>query len=108
VPKREFTVVLDVPDAFNEGWDNPYSIMGATRLQDGVLMWTLWADAKQPQATWVKAGYDDEGEQVRARDAGEWVTGKLLHFDEIQDSPYLVLLDGSLHFGWFRECERCL
>jgi hypothetical protein len=110
--KRVFEIELDVPDDFDATYNPPYQFGGRYAIRDGMLAWSVYADAKVPTPQWRKATASDEGKQVRFRDtdACKWQHGKLLHWATCAESsyPYLGMVaadDGSLYPTWFNECE---
>jgi len=110
--KRKFEIELNVPDDFDATYNPPYQFGGRYAIRDGMLAWSVYADAKVPTPQWRKATASDEGKQARFRDtkACEWRHGKLLHWGSCPsaDLPYLGLTtakDGSIYPEWFGECE---
>ena len=109
---RKFEIELDVPDDFDEVYSTPYQFGRRCVIRDGMLVFNVYADAKEPEPQWRQATASDEGKQARFRDTTVcgWTHGKLLHFGRCPsaDLPYLGLItaeDGSLFPEWFAQCE---
>jgi hypothetical protein len=109
---RKFEIELNVPDDFDETYNPPYQFGGRCAIRDGMLAWSVYAEAKVPTPQWRVARTSDEGKLARFRDtsACEWQQGKLLHWGRCDgaDLDFLGLVaakDGTLFPEWFRECE---
>jgi hypothetical protein len=100
--KRKFEIELNVPDDFDETYNPPYQFGGRYAIRDGMLAWSVYADAKVPTPQWRKATASDEGKLARFKAAGVtgWTEGKLLH---VHPSAYLALTKGDTL--WFEICE---
>ena len=100
--KRKFEIELNVPDDFDATYNPPYQFGSRCKIRDGMLVWSVYADAKTPEPQWRKATASDEGKFARfkaARVTG-WTEGKLLHVDPM---AYLALTKGDA--VWFEICE---
>jgi hypothetical protein len=106
--KRVFEIELDVPADFDETYNPPYQFGSRYKIRDGMLMWSVYADAKTPEPQWRKARASDEGTQARFSDNGRsgWSEGKLLHVDSAKDGTiFLALINSSTSTEWFDFCE---
>jgi hypothetical protein len=106
--KRTFEIELNVPDDFDETYNQPYEFGSYCVIRDGMLFWSVYADRKVPTQQWRNARASDEGTQARFRDDGSvgWSEGKLLHVDSAKDgNVFLALINGSTSTEWFDFCE---